>query len=183
MGILNRKIIIVAALLTFSNVGFSELDLTSIKMPLEYKVKAAYIYNFLRFVEWDDQPPGSHQPLTIGIIGQDQFTPSLIRALQNQMIEGRPIVLKLLNWPDQSEKLNLLYVARSEQDQIASLLENVQGKKVLTVSEIRRFLPQGGMVQIWNDNNRVKFGINTIAVERAHLKVSSQMLQYAQISD
>jgi hypothetical protein len=181
VGLLNPKrlFLILLTLVLQTGLGLAELDLRNVNIPLEHKVKAAYIFNFARFVDWPDRKPESHEPIIVGILGQDQFTASLKRALKNQTVEGRPILVKQLDAPDHANPLHVLYIARSEQDELGSVLERVKGRQVLTVSETRHFLEQGGMVQLWTDRNRVQFGINVPAVDRSHLKVSSQMLQYA----
>ena len=143
--------------------------------PGEYDVKAAFLLNFARFVEWPQPSERPVSPFAICILGEDPFGDSLTRIVAGESISGRPFVVKhLRKWPDSCE---MLFMSASYDSQSGTLAE--VGPNVLTVGEAPEFLRDGGMIRFVIDDRRVRFDINRQAVDRSALKMSSRLLGVA----
>ena len=168
----------------------------------EYNIKAAFIYNFMKFVSWSgdpqeddenvDKPQDNDEPIVIGVIGKNPFGKSMAPILVKK-IRGRGIVLielmgynkgydknKKKYW--QAEELNecrLLFISSSEQRYNKEIIELVSKKNILTVSETSDFLDDGGIINFVTYENKVRFEINIIAAKRADIKIRSQLLRLA----
>lgn len=166
----------------------------------EYDIKAAFIYNFMKFVSWPDDPKkgdeekdvNSDEPIVIGVIGRNPFGKSM-DAILKKKIKGREIVLLELMGYDKGydekkkeywqaeelEECRLLFVSSSEKKYAEKILAMVDGKDILTVSETDKFLDRGGIINFVEHKNKIRFEINITAAKRADLKVRSQLLRLA----
>lgn len=147
---------------------------------LEQRVKAAFLFNFARFVEWpgdDASLPPAENPLVIGVIGKDSFSRSIKESLAGETVSGRPLIVKEFERIEPGEKMHILFIGKSNTGLAA--VQSLQQSPVLTVSDKRDFLDKGGMVRLATVNGRVQFFVDAAAMEKSGLKASSQMLQYA----
>ena len=161
-------------LLSVIAVGASAVDE---EIPLEYQVKAAFVFNFARFVTW---PAGAFasadSPLVIGLLGHGPLASALQKTLDGKTVEGRPLSVKQV---ESAEGAHILVISPAREDRLPDLLKPLVDRPVLTVSETKSFLKCGGMIRLGLVEDKVRFSINAAAVEKAGLTVSSQMLQYA----
>jgi hypothetical protein len=141
----------------------------------EYQVKAAFIFNFAKFVAW---PDSSATPLVIGIAGEDPFGDLLDNAVRGKTAAGRTIEVRRLGDKDDPHGCNILFVSASEKRRFADLIQRA-GNGVLTVGELPEFAQDGGVVRFFIENNRVRFQINAKAVEKSGLKIHSQLMSLA----
>jgi len=148
---------------------------------LEYPVKAAFIYQFIKFIKW---PPGtlasSDNPIVIGVLGQSP----ILKALKSQAEEnhvGHRIIIKHVKDVSAISGLHILFISPSEKADFKPILNSVKGSGVLTVSETPDFGSMGGMVNFFIDQERVRFEINNEEIEEAELKISSKILRWAKI--
>ena len=145
----------------------------------EYAIKAAYLYNFAKFVEW---PPQSFStasaPLVICIAGFNPFGDAL-SALADKTVENHPVELR--HSPDARgfNQCHILFISRGEQGRFRSLLAQCSGLPILTVSDIGAFAQMGGMVGLVESEQRIRFEINLHAARQAGLSLSSQLLKLA----
>jgi hypothetical protein len=147
----------------------------------EYSVKAAYLYNFAKFVVWPDSSFSSvESPLTICVVGFDPFKENL-DYLENKSVRGRQIAIKRLDKVDGISDCHTVFVSREEREAIRSVIDAVKNKPILTVGETSDFCPSGGIVNLYNENNRVRFEIDVTAAEQAGLTISSELLKLAVI--
>jgi YfiR/HmsC-like len=147
--------------------------------PLEHKVKAACLFNFVANTEWPEQAfTGPDEPIVIGLIGDVPFGPLLDRGLQGKTIGGRKLVVRGVTVAE-SAQCQLVFIASSATDQLQSLVTAVAGKPVLLVGEAEGFAKRGGMINFVKVEGSVKFEINLAAAERSGLKLGSQMLKLA----
>jgi hypothetical protein len=148
--------------------------------PNEYQVKAAYLYNFGRFIEW---PVGANiatpEPFTICVLGQDPFGPTLNAALADESINGRNVVAKRIPAPEDAVSCRILFISSSEEGQLKHILATLDSSKVLTVSDMPQFSRRGGMVQFILEGNHVRFEVNLTPAEHAGLTLSSDLLKLA----
>ena len=159
----------------------------------EYKIKAAFLYNFIQFVDWPKEKTGDHnEPIIIGIIGKDPFDDAF-EPINNKQIKGRKGLIKRFEGieklkksggVDNSEiaflrKCHLLFVCSSEKDHLTDIINFVDGHSVLTVGEMSNMLKSGGMINFLVEENKVRFEINLTAARKGKLKIRSQLLRLA----
>ena len=172
----------------------------------EYQVKAAFIYNFIKFVDWpepadsesDEKAKDSTRPITIGIIGENPFG-SAFEAVTKKKIHGRQVVIKYFGGfaknsvrykeagrtkykykdADALKACHVLFVSPSESEYCKEIIDVVKDNCVLTVGETKDFLQYGGIVEFVIEEKKVKFEINLIAAENAKLDIRSMLLRLA----
>jgi hypothetical protein len=151
----------------------------------EYLIKAGFIYNFAKFVEWPTaafaQPDS---PIVIGILGTDPFGNLIDRIVENKKIGARGLVVKRLRWGTDLKDLKeckILFVGASERGHLDELMQVVKGLPILTVGETPGFAERGGVIRFVLEDNRVRFEINVEAAHQADLTISSRLLTLARI--
>lgn len=153
--------------------------------PSEYEVKAAYLYNFGRFVEWPKQEIPNQaatphiSPFTFCVLGQDPFGRDLDAILAGETINGANTAAVRVSKPREAVRCRVLFISSSEDNQLKQILMELEGTSVLTVSDLPQFSQRGGMVQFVLDGKKVRFEVNLTPVEHAHLAMSSQLLKVA----
>jgi hypothetical protein len=147
----------------------------------EYKIKAAFLYNFAKLTEWPTNAfTCKEMPLTIGIIGKDPFGKFLDETVKDKIIHGRKVAIeRFTELKDDVAKCHLLFIATSEEDQLDDIFSCVAKRPVLTVSEIDRFNFKNGMIWIQKEEDEIKFSIRQTAVHETGLKLSSKLLALA----
>lgn len=173
----------------------------------EYQLKSAFIYNFMKFVEWPDpniaQPNATAElqtePLVVGIVGQDPFGEAL-DAIAEKKIKNRPIHVVRIEGIEEFLKKNtgaggmdsyrkargqalqrcqVLFISRSEKNRTSELLSILGDQSILTISDNENFLQAGGMISLVMEGNKIRFDIHLGATEKKKLKISSQLLNLA----
>jgi hypothetical protein len=144
----------------------------------EYEVKAAFLLNFTKFVDWPASAfaePGV--PFAICVLGKDPFGRSLDEVVQGESVAGRRLVVRRISDPPGPQACQLLFVDASIKE-LSRVLSGVP-PGVLTVGDGERFVHDGGMIGFVIENRRVRFDIHQSAAERAALKLSSKLLSVA----
>jgi hypothetical protein len=149
--------------------------------PTEYQVKAAFLYNFAKFVEWPQEIFGSGSVMQICVLGEDPFGEELSRITSGKVVGGHPLEIKHPTSAEGARSCHILFISKSEKSHFKTTLQVLQGYSVLTVGDASGFLDEGGMVNFVLRDDRVKFEINLKAAERAGLKISSKLLGVAQL--
>jgi hypothetical protein len=151
----------------------------------EYLIKAGFIFNFAKFVEWPQttfaQPDS---PIVIGILGTDPFGAIIDHIVQDKKIGGRGFVVKRLKWGTDLKDLKeckILFVGASERVHIDELVQIVKGLPILTVGETPGFAEHGGVIRFILEDNRVRFEVNVEAARQAGITISSRLLTLARI--
>jgi hypothetical protein len=146
----------------------------------EYQVKAAYLFNFLKFVDWpEDAFADPLAPIVIGVVGDDPFGNALPQVVIGKTVQGRDLVIRIYRTGEDLRGAHILFISASERKRLPTILSSLRGTSVLTVADTAGFLDAGGMIQFLNENERVRFAINVDATSRAKLKVSSKLLSLA----
>lgn len=149
---------------------------------LEYEVKAAFLYNFTRFVTWPDEAyTRAQSPVVIGVLGPNPFGDALENAVRGKTVDDRPLAVRYGDDLSELGELHVLFISRSEVARVPQILEQLEGRPVLTVSELPHFTAQGGMVRFYVRERRVAFEINPAAADRAGLRISSRLLSVATV--
>ena len=168
---MTRRLVLASALLALCGPsGVRGQDVST-----EYRVKAAFLYNFVKFVEWP--PEAAAGPLEICVAGQNPFGTVLADIVRDENVGGRPIRARVILEPDKS--CDVVFVPRRANT--SAYLGAARGAPVLTVGETTAFTTQGGLVRFFLDGSNVRFEINRAAAERAGLRISSRLLQLARI--
>jgi hypothetical protein len=151
-----------------------------IPSPTEYEVKAAFLYNFARFVEW---PVGAlhdpASPFVIAILGRDPFGAILDETVAGKTVAGRPIEVRRVPRVDDARDAQIVFISPSERPHTAAILKALERPGVLTVGDTDGFAQRGGAINFTVQARKVRFEINPAAAEQAGLKMSSQLLKLA----
>ena len=148
--------------------------------PNEYQVKAAFLYNFAKFIEW---PAESFKAegglLVIGVLGEDPFGSALDQTVSGKNINGRPLIVRRLKWGQNLRDCQLLFISASERKRLAQILDSLRSAGVVTVSDLDNFCQQGGMIGFTLEEKKVRFVINMQVAEQARLRIRSKLLTLA----
>jgi hypothetical protein len=142
-------------------------------------VKAAYLYNFGRFVEWPNALTANSGSFTVCVLGQDPFGPALDATLAGETIAGKKVVAKRISTPQESGNCQILFLSGAEAGRLNKIVEDLDKVAVLTVSDMPQFAQRGGMIQFVLEGNRVRFEVNLTATQHAGLTLSSDLLKVA----
>jgi hypothetical protein len=148
----------------------------------EYQVKAVFLYNFAKFVDWPPDPStDGHSPIVLGIIGEDPFGDLLEKTVQGKTVNGRGLVVRRPRRESEARACQIIFVSSSEKKRLRPLLDSLKGASVLTVGESDGFAQLGGIINFTLEDNKVHFEVNVAAADRAGLKISSKLLSLAKI--
>jgi len=144
-----------------------------------YQIKAAYLYNFIKFIDWpEDAFPAVQSPVYIGILGDNPFG-SDIEKLETKNVQRHPIRLRFGQKPEDLRGCHLIYIGPSEWESIDRILSQIPRNGTLTVSGAPGFNESGGVIRFVETDNRIKFAINLQVAREANLRISSRLLQLA----
>ena len=147
----------------------------------EYAVKAAYLYNFTKFVEWPDSSlQSSDVDITVCVLGDDPFGDAL-SDIRGKVVGKRTVAIRHIVGIKQIRSCQVLFISDSEADRLEPALDAARTAHVLTVSDIPQFGRSGGMIALFTDQDRVRFTINEGAAKQAGLKISSHLLKLATV--
>jgi hypothetical protein len=147
--------------------------------PLEYQVKAAFLLNFTKFIDWPQTESNrSDSSFDICIVGDDPFGLALDQILEGETTQGRKLAVQRVRRPPPAS-CGVVFIGKSEKD-VNGILTGL-GPGVLTVSEGTGFLREGGIIGFVIENHRVRFDVNQVAATRAGLKISSKLLNVARL--
>ncbi len=145
--------------------------------PTEYQLKAAFLFNFAKFVDWPTEAFSARDsPLVIGVLGENPFGQGLEETIRNKSVGGHPLSVKATNSLAEARKCHILYISPSETGRLHQVLDSVRDSNVLTVGETEQFLDSGGIINFVIQGQKIRFEINAGAAKRAGLKVSSKLL-------
>lgn len=148
----------------------------------EYRIKAAFLFNFAKFVEW---PAGTFgdgkQPITFCTIGEDPFRGKLDEVVSGKTIDNHVVQVRHYKQPPDARGCHVLFIGAEQKNQWASTLEHLKHSPVLTVGEINHFTQERGMIGLILEENKLRFDINLDAARSAQLKISSKLLSLAKV--
>ena len=149
----------------------------------EYQVKAAFLFNFAKFVEWPaDAFKAADDPIAICVLGQDPFSGGLEDLVRDKTVAGRPFVVRQVASIPQATKCQIVFVTASERKRVRSILDELKGHSILTVGEAEDFTASGGIINFKLKDARVRIEIDPGAAERVKLRISSKLLSLAEIA-
>lgn len=169
-----KRLLFLTLLFCFAAISMSQ---TSEK---ESNLKAAFIYNFTKYINWNK--PDNRSDFVIGVIGDSPIIESLDEIAKTHTVNNKRIVVKSFNNLSQLDQCDILFIPKDNTFPLESILRNV-GNGVLTISEQPGFAKRGTTFNFTIVNNKLKFEANLHAINDANLKVSSQLLKLATIVD
>ncbi len=148
----------------------------------ELEVKAAFLLNFLKFVEWPaDRLSDPAAPYVIAVIGEDALGTTLLGTTSGKTIGTRAVQVQVVARASDVTTAHLVFIAASEQRQLPAILRELDGRGVLTVGDTPGFAESGVVLNLVTQDHRVRFEANTAAAARARLRLSSHLLRIARI--
>ena len=148
----------------------------------EYEIKAAFLINFIQFVVWPTNAfTNEEAPFCVGVIGEDPFGSALDQTVQGETVNHHKIVVKRWQRVEDCKDCQLVFVSKSENKRVPEILAKIDSHPVATVSEVAGFAKQGGMINFYREQNKVRFEINPASAEKSGLKISSQLLRLGKI--
>jgi hypothetical protein len=147
----------------------------------EYLVKGAFLYNFAKFVGWPEEAL-QDDPIHIilCVFGKDPFGGALA-SVKGKRVKDRKVVIKHCATLDELKKCHILFISRSEEQNLSEILAKVKNWNTLTVSDMEGFTQSGGVINFVTVEKKIRFEINLDAAERTGLKISSKLLRLAKI--
>jgi hypothetical protein len=148
----------------------------------EYLIKAAFLYNFGRYVEWPPESFASGAPFIIGVLGPDPFGTAIDQLGATKNIEGRPIAIRRFTSMDEYRPCQVLFIAAgaSRADKTAAIRQT-EGTPILLVSEEPGMAANGAVINFYTEYNKVRFEINQEAAQHRQLRISSKLLSLGKL--
>lgn len=148
----------------------------------EYQVKALFLYNFAKFVEW---PPGTfsspRDPITLCIFGEDPFGGELDKAVNGKTVNNRELSIVRIARAPGAKSCQIAFIGSSDKRQASTFINSLSSAGALTVGDASGFTRWGGIIKFAMEDNMVRIEINIIAAERARLKISARLLKVAKV--
>ncbi len=157
-----------------AHAGGAEID--------EYQVKAAFLFNFAKFVEWPAETfKSADQPIGICVLGPNPFGSALNKVVAGKAVGNRQFVVREVRDAQQAGECHIVFVSLDGWPRSRAVLGDIKKCCVLTVGETGEFIDGGGMINLRLEDARVRVEINPDAAERARLRISSKLLSLAEI--
>lgn len=150
---------------------------------VEYEVKAAFLYNFAKFVQWPADAVSSSASMRLCILGRDPFGGLLESGLNGKTLGDKPIEIERVSDTHQLTGCQVVFISSSDSGHAAAILEALSARPILTVSEIPGFAALGGMVNFYIEDRRIRFEMNPKSAARSGLRISAQLLKLSRIVD
>ncbi len=178
----SRITYLLGTLILVSVLGYG--DLSFAQQAEEYALKASFVERFVQFVDWPDDPHSDASwPLVVGVIGEDPFKGYLGAAFDQPNHRHPGVEVKQIEVLDNIETCDLLFISKSESNELQSILDITADRPILTIGDTDGYTESGVIINFYVDGDRLHFKINIKAVNRSGLHLDSFLLDYAQIVD
>ncbi len=148
----------------------------------EYEIKAVYLFNLGSFIYWPDAEMDKAEKFHICVLGQDPFGNNLDFVAQEiNTVQKRPVLLHRVQNVSQTQACHVVFIGESEQLRLSYILQQLQNKPILTVSDMERFVVEGGMVQFYQRDGKIRLMLDPQAFTEAGLKASSHLMRIAKL--
>jgi len=175
------KIKLILLLCGWSFITFSVSTRAEENPNAEYVLKTIFLYNLAKFVSWpSDSFEDAQSPIVFGVLDKNPFG-SALDAIRIKTIQNRKIMIRYFSAYEDVDGRHLLFISRSEKDQVAEIMKGLQHKKMLTIGDMKDFATQGGIINFILEDEKVRFEINLEAAKRSGIEISSQVLNLARI--
>lgn len=152
--------------------------------PSEYELKAAFIYQIAKFVEWPSAgaPVNAGVPLRLCVLGGNPFGPAL-ESIRGKPVNERRMEVSLLDMNADTRECNMLFIAAPAERHIERITALSRGTGMLTIGDTQGFAQRGVMVNFFSQDGKIRFEVNLDATRHDGLKISSKLLSLARIVD
>jgi hypothetical protein len=151
---------------------------------LEYPVKAEFLERFTHFIGWPAASFASaDSTFVVCVMGANPFGAYLANLIATRRLQGRPAELRSVSDPTKLDGCHLVFIAASERDHLYSIVKHTDGRPILTVGDTEGFARAGVLINLYIDDDNVRFEINVAAVKDSGLKFSSKLFKLAQLVD
>jgi hypothetical protein len=148
----------------------------------EAQVKAAFVYNFLKFVDWPEGAARrSDDPLVVAIIGEGPTADAVAAFLATKHVGDRPVIVRHLAWDQPLAGIQAAFVSEGDAKRLRRVLDAAAAAAVLSIGESNAFASRGGVIGLLVEERKVRFDIDTDAAEAAHLRISSKLLALGRV--
>jgi hypothetical protein len=144
----------------------------------EYKVKAAMLFNFAKFVDWPAGSFTSDNRFTYCIAGKSPLS-STMQQMQGKSIKERSVVVRHIDRPAEVSGCQVLFIAQSEGSRLSTYLLEASHNSSVTVSDVEQFVESGGIIGFTEEDNKIRFEINQETARKRGIKISSHLLGLA----
>jgi hypothetical protein len=149
---------------------------------VQYQVKAAFLFNFARFIEWPAEAfLNEKAPITLCVFGNDPFGSALDEIIRDQTINERGVLARRIMELADLKSCQIVFVSAREDKRLSDILNSLKGASALVVGETEGFAEAGGGIQFFLEDNKLRFAVNVDEVQKARLTVSSKLLALARI--
>ena len=189
MDLLTARRGLASLIILAATFGMAQLVLSQASAPpgtgsrgasLEYQVKAAYLLNFTRYVDWPSQVfQAPTDPVRVCVLGQDPFGVVLDATMQGKTTQGRPLAVRRVRSSSDAAGCHLVFISRETWRTLRELPRTLRSAGRLTVGESEEFAQAGGVIGFVIRDEAVRFVVNAEARDRAGLRISSRMLSLA----
>jgi hypothetical protein len=150
--------------------------------PSEYQIKAVFLFNFSRFIEWPTSAfPTAEAPFVVGVFGHDPFGAELDEVVKGESVNGHPLVVRRVDSAAEAAECQIVFIHQSESRQLDELLSALGHRSTLTVSDLPGAAQRGVMIRLVTESGRVRMRINVESARAASLTISSNLLRSAEI--
>jgi hypothetical protein len=175
-GYLKRWLMLIILLFTQVNTALAQRN------PAEEQVKAVFIYNFTKFIDWPSNSFNNPEsPFIIGVVGNQNISPFLQEAIAGELAAGRPILIKHYATARDVKNCHILYIGSEDPDRVKAIIAQTKNQSILTVSDSPNFLRWGGMVRFFTEKGKIRLEINSDAAKSSGIRISSKLLSVASI--
>ena len=151
-------------------------------LPAEEQVKAVFIFNFTKFIDWpSDAFISTDSPFIIGVVGKQSISSYLQEAIAGEYAAGRTILIKHYSSPKDVRNCHILYIGSEDPDKVKAIIASTQNHSILTVGDSPNFLRWGGMVRFFTEKGKIRLEINSDAARSSGIRISSKLLSVASI--
>lgn len=151
--------------------------LTWADTPSGDSIKAGFILNFAKFTDWPPSASGGGR-LLVCSLGPQPLSGNL-EALQGRIVQGREVQVRASTPPNELRECQVLFIAANEEPRVEWLLKHLARLPVLTISDVPNFAYAGGVIGLFEENNKLRFDINLTAARQNNLTLSSNLLRLA----
>jgi hypothetical protein len=149
--------------------------------PTEYQVKAAFIYNFLQFIDWPMKPNRNPGPfINLCILGENPFG-NTFEAYQGETIRKRKFSIRQSQSLSDLKECQVVFIGNSEKGRVPQIIKQANDLGILTIGDSEKMTHQGVMINFYMERDKVRFEINIEAARRAGFTISSHLLKLARI--